>query len=180
MTLLATLANAVQVLRATSRTAEAPVEAEPAIDTMALMSFEFAKAANAETIHRHEAALSRLGGVGFASAIAVLMSAFLGAVSGDSPEGGSPLFIASICIFLIVATGAALLRRFFRVSRLTLDHFAAVPGVEQWESMQRFIEGARGIEHSNHRRLSTVELGTDALMLLAALQVVLAAVWLIS
>ena len=181
LTILATLANAVQVLRTTNRPAETPAaEPSPAMDTMALMAFDFAKTSNEAASVRQESALSRLNLLLGISAAALLISAFLGAVSGDSPEGDSPLFIGSLAFFCLVCAGAIVLRRAFGVARISLRDFNGAPEDRQWESLERFVEHARRLESTNQRHLMAVELGTDGMILVITAQVVLAAVWLIS
>jgi hypothetical protein len=181
LTILATLANAVQVLRTNNRPAEAPlIESAPVVDTMTLMAFEFARTSNEAAVVRHETALSRLRILFVASTVTLLLTAFLGGVGNDSPVGWSALFIASVVLFVVVCLCVIGLRRAFRVTPLTLRDFDAVTGTEQWESMDRLIHHARDLEATNGRRLTMVEHGADALILLIAVQAVLGAVWLIS
>ncbi|MGE0686313.1 MAG: hypothetical protein AB7P33_06200 [Dehalococcoidia bacterium] len=178
LTLLATLANAYQALRF-SRPPEATAAAndpEPAIDPALLIALDASKTANDETVRRHDAASNGAHLVIGLSAATLLVSAFLGAVSSDAPEGSSPLFIASVIIFIAITLGAIVTRRSFALRPLP-------SGEDAWsgsqQAVERLLKRRQQVEEDNRRRLSAVSAGGDVLLLVVALQVVLAAVWLI-
>ncbi len=175
LTLLATLANAYQALRF-NRPPEASADVGPSIDPALLIALDASKTANDETVRRHDAASNGAHLVIGLSAATLLVSAFLGAVSTDSPGGSSPLFIASVIIFIAITLGAIVVRRSFTLRALPSAD-GAWSGSQ--ETVEKLLRRRQEVEGENRRRLAAVSLGGDLLLLFVALQVVLAAVWLI-
>jgi hypothetical protein len=176
LTLLATLASAFQALR-TSRPDEPPAAGQDAIiDPTLLIALDAANAANDEVVLRHETAGSRLLWLTGLSAAALLLSAFLGAVSSDSADAASPLFILSLIVFVVVVAVVIVIRRVFTLSSPEADDTEALASQEV---VEKLLHRRRQLERRNSRRLAVVDIGVDAVLGLVALQVILAALWLI-
>ena len=180
LTLLATLAGALQAMRVSRPTPETPSPPQSEVDALTLVTFDLVRSANEDAVRLHEAAINRLNGLALLSGAALLVSAFLGAVSDDAPEGGSPLFIAAICLFVAVVALVIVLRRVFGVAHLSHQELAVAPQNLRLDAIAQIIEQGRETERRNRGRTAVLDLAGDALLLAIALQAVLAAVWLIS
>ena len=180
LTLLASLASALQAMRASRPTPETPVQSAAEVDALTLVTFDLVRTANDDAVRLHEAASERLNAFALLSGAALLVSAFLGAMTEEAPEGASPLFIASICIFVMVVTAVIVLRRVFGVTRLSHQELSAAPQSLRLEAIAQAIEQGRETERGNRARVAMLDVAGDVMLLLVALQAVLAAVWLIS
>lgn len=176
LTILATLASAVQALRS-SRPTETLVEAEQdVLNPMLLLTMDSAKQAHEETLQRLAAASNGTHFLIALSAATVLLSAFLGAVA-DQASSGSPLFIANLGIFVVVVAATVLARRLF-AARTNLG-LGPANQVDGQEAIEKLIEGLQRVEKANSGRLKALAIVSDVVVLTIALQVVLAAFWLI-
>jgi hypothetical protein len=179
ITLLATLASALQAMRA-GRPTEAPAPPAPEVDALTLVTFDLVRTANDDALRKHESACGRLNLVAVLSGGTLLLSAFLGAVSEDAPEGSSPLFIASIVLFAAAVAATIVLRWTLPARRTSHNELSVAPQALRLDAVAQLIEQGRQTERYNLRRAFLLDLAFDALLLTLALQVVLGAVWLIS
>jgi hypothetical protein len=178
LTLLTTLATALQAFRLNRATETAVDEIEaPALDPALLVALDAAKAANDETVRRFDsAALGLLLLIGF-SAATVLVAAFLGVSSDESADGGSPLFVASLVIFGIVALMGIALRRTCSLRSFPADALPLSAG--SLPLIEGMLKTRQQVQQTNGRRLTVLQIGSDAVLLVVAVQVMLAAAWLI-
>jgi hypothetical protein len=177
LTLLATLASAFQALR-TGRADGSTATSEPAaaIDPAVLIALDEARHADDEVTRRQEAAASRLLWLAGLSAMAVLLSAFLSAASAGSTDATSLLFVLVLVIFVAISAGVIVLRRVF-VPAVAFAEGAADLG--SLSTMEALIEQRRRLLGRNRRSLLVLEIGADTALVLIAVQVILAGLWLI-
>jgi hypothetical protein len=168
LTLLATLANALQALRLSRPPANGgPAEGDtPSVDLLAL---DLVRAAETRIEHEYHAALRRFDWLLALSAGALLATAFLGVSEGAAAD--SPLFIAAVATFGVLAVLSIAVRHAFRLQVASLDEL-------RLHSPAEFVERAHAAQSYDHAQLKRLGMGSDALLAVAALQVVLCAVWI--
>jgi hypothetical protein len=179
LTLLTTLATALQAFRLNraTETAVEEVESAPTLDPSLLIALDAVKSANDETVRRYDAAANGAHLLIGLSAATVLVSGFLGAATDSDADGGSPLFIASLVIFIVIAVAAVVLRRICTLRSFPADAVAFTGTSEA--VVETILKARQQVHRANERRFALLQIGSDFLLLVVAVQVVLAALWLI-
>lgn len=178
LTLLTTLATALQAFRLNRATETAVDEIEPpALDPALIVALDAVKSANEETVRRYDAASNGAHLLIGLSAATVLISAFLAAATDSGADGGSPLFVASLLIFVLIALSGIGLRRACRLTSFP-PNSVAFTGTSA-TVVETILNARQQILRANERRFAMLQSGSDALLLVVATQVVLASLWLI-
>ena len=178
LTLLASLGSALQTLR-TGRAVEEQNEGKDAGSTGLLLSYEHVKTSQDATMRADDSVTGRLQLLLLVSGAVVAAVCAVGAGFADDADAGSPLFIAALILFGVVALAAA----FAVVARL---ESVAVEGVIARQSVlgdldflrEMLAQGVR-LERSNRRLIASKSTALGVACLCFAAQVVLLAVWVL-
>jgi hypothetical protein len=170
LTLLATLANALQTLRLSRPPAEGAASV-PDAAAAELMALDSLRVSEARLQQEYDSALRRFDGLAAFSAIALLATAFAGGRNGA--EAGSSLLVAAVSAFGLLVLCCVLTRQTLRIQDGSLAE-------HQLESVPQLIDRAREREANNRDRLRWMSRASDAILVIAAVQVGLGVVWVLA
>jgi hypothetical protein len=181
VSLITALASAIQTLRSGRPANEAPLGADAADASAVVLAYDFAKAAYDSALQRIDMSNRYLNILGTTACVVTLTAVLVVKATNSDAGADSPLLIAALALFMVVAIGPVLVRG-LSVLRLVSDYPAlggrqAQPLVEL---MEDFIRLAVPCTAHNERVLRFRTFAADLLMVCSAVSVLLLALWALS
>ena len=181
VSLITALASALQTLRSGRPANESPLGADASDASAVVLAYDFTKAAYDSALQRIDSVNRHLNALAAAACVVTLTTVLVAKAVNSEVNADSPLLIAALVLFMIIAAGSVLARWVSVVKHVLgypeLGGRQARPLVEL---MEDFIRLAAPCTAHNERVLSFRIFAGDLLMVCLAVNVLLLALWALS
>jgi len=181
VSLLTTLASAIQVLRSNKPGDPAPAASEAVEASGVVFGYDLARTHYESSVRRLDSSAGHFTLLAASTALATLASVLMVRAVNDEADLGSALIWASLVMTVAVVVGAVLVRALTSAQLISTRLALARQSIDApLQLMEDYVRLAVSHADRNERSLSVRSLAGDLLLLCAAANVVILSIWALS